>query len=251
MLTVAWCVLTVAGHVWAYHMNEGRDVSGCRPVHRDRLSVLDITHFNTLTDLHGEPKVIYGQFGAPTTREVVHRLTGPLRPAGAARGPPLAAERARRRERQFQLEPCAPRPAVRGAERAARVMHVSSLWKRGLRLPPQPSPHSSHSQPTAAAAAAAAVAAAAAADVACRHRRRNAAAAGTCGAARQPAVEGARAHAVGAAIISVMLSPLRRMRPSCLRVFFLTWSSSASSSTRFMYSSKPMILPSILKSVFS
>ena len=27
MLTVAWCVLTVAGHVWACHMNEGRDVS--------------------------------------------------------------------------------------------------------------------------------------------------------------------------------------------------------------------------------
>ena len=85
--------------------------------------------FNTLTDLHGEPDVMYGQFRAPTTREVVHRLTGPLRPAGAARGPPLAAERARRRERHFQLEPCAPRPAVRGAERAARVMHVSSLWK--------------------------------------------------------------------------------------------------------------------------
>ena len=27
MLTVAWCVLTVAGHVGTYHMNEGRDVS--------------------------------------------------------------------------------------------------------------------------------------------------------------------------------------------------------------------------------
>ena len=27
MLTVAWCVLTVAGHEWTYHMNEGRDVS--------------------------------------------------------------------------------------------------------------------------------------------------------------------------------------------------------------------------------
>ena len=31
MLTVAWCVLTVAGHVWTCHMNEGRDVS-TRPV---------------------------------------------------------------------------------------------------------------------------------------------------------------------------------------------------------------------------
>jgi hypothetical protein len=28
VLTVAWCALTVAGHVWIYHMNEGRDVSG-------------------------------------------------------------------------------------------------------------------------------------------------------------------------------------------------------------------------------
>ena len=39
MLTVAWCVLTVAGHVWTCHMNEGRVVSrggpplGARDVH--------------------------------------------------------------------------------------------------------------------------------------------------------------------------------------------------------------------------
>ena len=36
-------------------------------------------------------------------------------------------------------------------------------------------------------------------------------------------------------IISVMLSPLSRMRPRLFRVFFLIESSSASSKTRFMY----------------
>lgn len=52
-------------------------------------------------------------------------------------------------------------------------------------------------------------------------------------------------------IMSVMLSPLSKIRPSALRVFFLIDNSSASSSTRFMYSSKPMMRPSILRSVFS
>jgi len=54
-----------------------------------------------------------------------------------------------------------------------------------------------------------------------------------------------------ALIINVMLSPLRRIRPSGFLVFFLIESSSASSSTTFMYSSNPMIRPSILRSVFS
>lgn len=54
-----------------------------------------------------------------------------------------------------------------------------------------------------------------------------------------------------AACMSVMVSPLRRMRPSALRVFRFTDTSSASSSTRFMYSSKPMMRPSIRRSLCS
>lgn len=45
--------------------------------------------------------------------------------------------------------------------------------------------------------------------------------------------------------MSVMVSPLSRMRPSGVLFRFFTSSSSASSSTRFMYSSKPMIRPSM------
>ena len=40
-------------------------------------------------------------------------------------------------------------------------------------------------------------------------------------------------------IMSVMLSPFKRIRPSAFRVFFLIESSSASSNTTFMYSSNP------------
>uniref|UniRef100_A0A0V0H2K3 Putative ovule protein n=1 Tax=Solanum chacoense TaxID=4108 RepID=A0A0V0H2K3_SOLCH len=52
-------------------------------------------------------------------------------------------------------------------------------------------------------------------------------------------------------IIRVMLSPFRRIRPNCLLVFFFTLTSSASSRTKFIYSSKPMIRPSILRSFCS
>ena len=58
---------------------------------------------------------MYGQFRAPTTREVVHRLTGPLRPAGAARGPPLAA-----RERVGGRDNSNWSPALRAQPYAAR-----------------------------------------------------------------------------------------------------------------------------------
>lgn len=54
-----------------------------------------------------------------------------------------------------------------------------------------------------------------------------------------------------AVCMSVMLSPLSRMRPRGLRVLRLTESSSASSSTRFMYSSKPMMRPSTRMSGWS
>ena len=39
--------------------------------------------------------------------------------------------------------------------------------------------------------------------------------------------------------IMVMLSPLSKIRPTVFRVPFFLFTSSASSSTRFMYSSKP------------
>ena len=42
-----------------------------------------------------------------------------------------------------------------------------------------------------------------------------------------------------ALIISVILSPFRRIRPNAFLDFFLIDNSSASSSTTFMYSSKP------------
>eukprot|EP00658_Telonema_sp_P-2_P051611 TRINITY_DN396_c0_g1_i5.p1 TRINITY_DN396_c0_g1~~TRINITY_DN396_c0_g1_i5.p1 ORF type:complete len:118 (-),score=13.96 TRINITY_DN396_c0_g1_i5:98-451(-) len=48
-----------------------------------------------------------------------------------------------------------------------------------------------------------------------------------------------------------MLSPFSRMRPSSFRVSFFLETSSASSRTRFMYSSNPMMRPSSLSSVFS
>ena len=66
----------------------------------------------------------------------------------------------------------------------------------------------------------------------CAWRRSNAHA--PLGAFSKPS--GGHTHVL---IMSVMLSPFRRMRPSALRVFFLMDSSSASSSTKFMYSSKP------------
>lgn len=40
-------------------------------------------------------------------------------------------------------------------------------------------------------------------------------------------------------IINVILSPFRRIRPNCFLLFFFTLTSSASSRTKFMYSSKP------------
>lgn len=52
-------------------------------------------------------------------------------------------------------------------------------------------------------------------------------------------------------IISVMLSPFNSIRPKNFLVFFLRDTSSASSRTRFMYSSKPMMRPSILISFCS
>eukprot|EP00929_Paragymnodinium_shiwhaense_P036752 TRINITY_DN1966_c0_g2_i1.p1 TRINITY_DN1966_c0_g2~~TRINITY_DN1966_c0_g2_i1.p1 ORF type:complete len:119 (+),score=18.31 TRINITY_DN1966_c0_g2_i1:95-451(+) len=52
-------------------------------------------------------------------------------------------------------------------------------------------------------------------------------------------------------IIRQMLSPFRRIRPMARRVFFLTWISSASSTTRFMYSSKPRMRPSMRRSACS
>lgn len=48
-----------------------------------------------------------------------------------------------------------------------------------------------------------------------------------------------------------MLSPLSMIRPRGLRVSVFTWYSSASSSTRFMYSSKPTMCPSIRRVMFS
>lgn len=48
--------------------------------------------------------------------------------------------------------------------------------------------------------------------------------------------------------MSVMLSPLINILPSDFLVFRFTETSSASSSTKFMYSSNPMIRPSILRS---
>lgn len=52
-------------------------------------------------------------------------------------------------------------------------------------------------------------------------------------------------------IMSVMLSPFNKIRPKGFRVFFFKEISSASSRTRFMYSSNPMIRPSILISFCS
>ena len=58
-------------------------------------------------------------------------------------------------------------------------------------------------------------------------------------------LDGGSTAAAYVLISSVMLSPFSRMRPRVLRVFFLMLSSSASSSTRFMYSSKPIMRPSM------
>ena len=52
-----------------------------------------------------------------------------------------------------------------------------------------------------------------------------------------------------ATCMSVMFSPFNRILPSALRVFFLACTSSALSSTRFMYSSNPIICPSMLRSL--
>jgi len=52
-------------------------------------------------------------------------------------------------------------------------------------------------------------------------------------------------------IIKVILSPFKRMRPTGRRVFFFTDISSASSNTKFMYSSKPRIRPSMRRSACS
>lgn len=52
-------------------------------------------------------------------------------------------------------------------------------------------------------------------------------------------------------IINVILSPFRRIRPNCFLLFFFTLTSSASSRTKFMYSSKPIIRPSTLRSFCS
>lgn len=52
-------------------------------------------------------------------------------------------------------------------------------------------------------------------------------------------------------IMRQMLSPFSRMRPIARRVFFFTKISSASSMTRFMYSSKPKMRPSIRRSACS
>lgn len=52
-------------------------------------------------------------------------------------------------------------------------------------------------------------------------------------------------------IIRVILSPFSKILPSCFLMFFLTLTSSASSRTKFMYSSNPIIRPSILRSFCS
>ncbi|GMH41053.1 hypothetical protein BSKO_08963 [Bryopsis sp. KO-2023] len=54
-----------------------------------------------------------------------------------------------------------------------------------------------------------------------------------------------RSHYAFKVCMSVMLSPFNKIRPSCFLVFFFIETSSASSSTKFIYSSKPMIFPSI------
>ena len=52
-------------------------------------------------------------------------------------------------------------------------------------------------------------------------------------------------------IISVILSPFNKMRPNFRRDLSLMFNSSASSKVRFMYSSKPIMRPSIRVFVFS
>jgi hypothetical protein len=59
---------------------------------------------------------MYGQFRAPTTREVVHRLTGPLRPASE----PPAARPSQPRERVGGRGNSNWSPALRAQPYAAR-----------------------------------------------------------------------------------------------------------------------------------
>ena len=47
--------------------------------------------------------------------------------------------------------------------------------------------------------------------------------------------------------MTVILSPFNIIRPSCFRLCVFIWTSSASSNTRFMYSSNPTMQPSILR----
>merc|ERR1719454_80789 len=51
--------------------------------------------------------------------------------------------------------------------------------------------------------------------------------------------------------ISVMLSPFSIILPKVFSVFLFRWTSQASSKTRFMYSSKPVMCPSIRVLTFS
>lgn len=51
--------------------------------------------------------------------------------------------------------------------------------------------------------------------------------------------------------INVILSPFSMIRPNGFLFFVFKWYSSASSNTKFMYSSKPTMQPSILKCIFS